>query len=380
MAEIFLRRIPLLPQLLGKRELVDVSSKAIDLFYGMAVNNHRFTKPFFEHGWGNLDCVDLTQDARATNPALPLPDLQITWERLKEGRHQGVRYELLQGTFDTPMQGDLRVHLPPECLTARVQLLRPVDHPAPDLAIHLAGTGDHGFFRRMSLGYGLLKDGIGSMVLESPYYGNRRPTQQVRSKLRHVSDLLLLGRTTIEESLCLLQWARTNGYNRLCMAGLSMGGVHSVMVSALAQHDVACAPLLAPHSASEAFCQGLLWFGTSQRWTPERHLSPVSFKTAHGQLNGVEGSSVDQTEAARRRLARALDITDTTTFPLPRRPDASVFVAAASDLYVSMESIERIHRHWPGSELRRVAGGHVSAFILQGNEFRKAIRDAIDKL
>lgn len=235
------------------------------------------------------------------------------------------------------------------------------------LAIHLAGTGDHGFLRRLNLGYGLLKDGIASLVLESPYYGSRRPqlqvptshithhsslsthqvpvihlSMQVRSKLRHVSDLLLLGRTTIEETLCLLQWAHTNGYPRLCLSGLSMGGVHAIMATSLAHHEVACAALLAPHSAAEPFCHGLLWFGTSQKWTPERHLGPVP-------------DNVNALQAARNRLERVLDITDTRHFPVPLRPDAAVFVAATSDLYVSRESVARAQAHWPGSELRCVS-------------------------
>lgn len=45
------------------------------------------------------------------------------------------------------------------------------------------------------------------MVLESPFYGSRKPHYQFASQLQRVSDLLLLGRSTIEESLCLLDWA-----------------------------------------------------------------------------------------------------------------------------------------------------------------------------
>ena len=49
--------------------------------------------------------------------------------------------------------------------------------------------------------------GISTLVLESPYYGKRRPPNQQGSRLLRVSDLLVLGRSTIEESLCLLEWA-----------------------------------------------------------------------------------------------------------------------------------------------------------------------------
>jgi hypothetical protein len=57
--------------------------------------------------------------------------------------------------------------------------------------------------------------GIATMVLESPFYGARRPVGQEGSRLLRVSDLLVLGRATIEESLCLLDWSYQQGYGKL---------------------------------------------------------------------------------------------------------------------------------------------------------------------
>ncbi len=53
------------------------------------------------------------------------------------------------------------------------------------------------------------------MVLESPFYGARKPHYQFASQLLRVSDLLTLGRATIEESLCLLDWAGRHSFARL---------------------------------------------------------------------------------------------------------------------------------------------------------------------
>lgn len=61
----------------------------------------------------------------------------------------------------------------------------------------------------------VLVQGVASLVLESPYYGTRRPPWQEGSKLRKVSDLLTLGRATIEESLYLLAWAQQQSFQRL---------------------------------------------------------------------------------------------------------------------------------------------------------------------
>ena len=50
------------------------------------------------------------------------------------------------------------------------------------------------------------------------------------------------------------------------LCGFSMGGVHASMVASLYPGDVACTPLLAPRSASGAFCHGALRSATS--WAP----------------------------------------------------------------------------------------------------------------
>jgi hypothetical protein len=68
--------------------------------------------------------------------------------------------------------------------------------------------------------------GIATMVLESPFYGARRPVGQGGSRLLHVSDLLVLGRATIEESLCLLDWSHRQGYGKL--GKFPLGRPHSI--------------------------------------------------------------------------------------------------------------------------------------------------------
>ena len=56
---------------------------------------------------------------------------------------------------------------------------------------------------------------VATLSLESPFYGARKPPSQRGSKLQRVSDLLMLGRATIEESLFLLAWLQRQGFARL---------------------------------------------------------------------------------------------------------------------------------------------------------------------
>ena len=67
--------------------------------------------------------------------------------------------------------------------------------------------------------------GVSVLVLESPFYGSRRPEGQKGSKLRVVSDLLTLGWATIFESICLLHMMnRREGYPRMCEQDGGGGG------------------------------------------------------------------------------------------------------------------------------------------------------------
>lgn len=61
----------------------------------------------------------------------------------------------------------------------------------------------------------------------SPFYGQRRPLLQRGAKLLCVSDLLILGRATIEEARSLLYWLDSEeGFGKMGVCGLSMGKLH----------------------------------------------------------------------------------------------------------------------------------------------------------
>jgi hypothetical protein len=66
----------------------------------------------------------------------------------------------------------------------RFELVVPINQEHRRLrprVIQLAGTGDHGFGgRRRSLALPLARDhGVASLILENPYYGPRKPKQQL---------------------------------------------------------------------------------------------------------------------------------------------------------------------------------------------------------
>lgn len=70
----------------------------------------------------------------------------------------------------------------------------------------------------------LLKADIGALLLENPFYGLRKPKDQIRSSLHNVSDIFVMGGCLILECLVLLRWCEKLGFGPLGVSGLSMGG------------------------------------------------------------------------------------------------------------------------------------------------------------
>lgn len=84
------------------------------------------------------------------------------------------------------------------------------------------------------------------------------------------------------------------------------------MVGSLHPTPVATLPFLAPHSAVVAFCEGIL-----------KHA------TAWEALREDAAQKAEMTlEQVKERLRSVLSLTDVTRFPIPKNPQAVIFVAA----------------------------------------------------
>ncbi|PKA62898.1 hypothetical protein AXF42_Ash018892 [Apostasia shenzhenica] len=340
----------------------------LDHIYSACIHRTKLSPPFFSRGWGGSKLELLESMVKQLFPGAasqnrPPNLVHPIWKQLWESKNACLK----EGVFRTPCDEQLVHALPPESHIGRVALLTPKFMPPQKMAcvLHLAGTGDHTYERRLRLGGPLLKENIATMVLESPFYGNRRPTLQQGSKLLCVSDLLLLGRATVEEARSLLQWLDVEGgFGKTGICGLSMGGVHAAMVGSLHPKPIATLPFLAPHSAVVAFCEGVLKHATA--WEALR--KDVAEKA---------GITLEEVE---ERLRSVLSLTDVTRFPIPKNPEAVILVAATNDGYIPKHSVLELQKAWPGSEVRWVNGGHVSSFIIHFDSFRKAIVDALNRL
>ncbi len=307
---------------------------------------------FFRQGWGDLALLE--ESLRRTGPPDPVRPVPIAWEETRE--ENGARVK--QGSFPSPF---LSPGFPAESRTAYVEMVMPRDGgPRTPVCIHFAATGDEGFERRRkALALPLARHGIGSVILENPYYGRRRPPGQHSKMLNLFSDLWLMAGATIAEGRSLLDGLRREGFERLGVCGISMGGSMAATVAALWPEPLAVTALITPHSASAVFTEGLL-----------KHY--CAWDVLNRQLDG----SGD----AMTKMRAFLDHTDIRRLPPLRRPEAAFLVGARADAYISRESVENVHRHWPGSTLTWVESGHVGAFLFHRGLWIEAVRNSFAHL
>jgi pimeloyl-ACP methyl ester carboxylesterase len=307
---------------------------------------------FFKEGWGDLARLRELQRIGVR----PQPPRPIEVDRERETKEDG--YRLLHGAFASPYTD---LPLPKESRNAYFELLLPKNaSPKTPVCLHFAATGDEGFSRRRRiLALPLLEEGIGSLILENPYYGRRRPAGQHKKMLNCFSDLWAMGGAAVEEGRSLLQWLRQEGYTRLGVCGISMGGSMAAQTAVLEEEAVAMIGCVTAHSASAVFTEGIL-------------KDYLAWEVLDGELAGGERGIV--------LMRELLGLTDIRRFSPLRRPEAAFLVGAKRDAYIPRASAQRLHDHWPGSTMRWLESGHVGAFLFHRRAFLAAIKDAFTRL
>jgi hypothetical protein len=307
---------------------------------------------FFRNGWGDLALI---RDRLAAGFRIPpLQELTIIWGR--EWKEKGVL--IRQGSFASPYDAS---GFPLESRTGYVEWVLPeaATQNTPVL-LHFAATGDEGFLRRrITLAIPLVRSGMGSLILENPYYGKRRPPGQHGKMLNRFVDLYLMGAATVQEGRSLVQWLWEQGYRRLGVCGISMGGHMAAQVGALSGLPLAISACITPHSASAVFTQGIL-------------KEYLAWDVLERELDGP-GRAIDF-------MRDFLDLTDIRRYPVPLNTRACHLIAAAQDAYIPPESAMILHRHWRGSSMRWLKGGHVGAFLFHRRSFLETMVRAFEQI
>ena len=309
---------------------------SIDHVGGLIVSQGPRHLRFFADGWGDPEYLD----DLSLVVSQPLP-VDIDWVQ----RRSDNGFTTAVGVFDSPAAATL----PASSRRAVVTRVAP-ESPGDRVVVLMAAWNEHDSRGRFGMARRLAQRGITSLVLENPYYGIRRSGEG--QPIRTVADFARMGSGAVEEGRALLATIRAQG-GTPGVSGYSMGGNVAALISATVPFPMATAPLAAAHSPAPVYLDGVLRGGID--WEA---------------LGGEE-------EAAPRLRAFMLRASVCTMDPVEHTRRA-VIVAAASDGYVPREATEILHRHWPGSQVRWLRGGHASLFWLGKRLLVNAIVDAFD--
>ncbi len=87
-----------------------------------------------------------------------------------------------------------------------------------------------------------------------------------------------------------------------------------------------------------------------------------------------------ETDANVERLGSIIDAASILGFPALPHTEAAVLVAATKDGFVPTATTLALHRHWPGSKMEWVDGGHGSLLWRKRDRMAAAIVEAFDRL
>jgi len=245
---------------------------------------------FFTKGWGNpanlkrlFEFRKVLSCRESCQKLVPL-DYPVQIDQDRTYREERI----IEGQFVSPLTLHLPNIMPKESEIARFQMILPKNWNTrlKPVCIHLAGTGDHYFWRRRTfLARPLLKEaGIASILLENPYYGVRKPKQQIRSSLHNVSDLFVMGGALVLESIVLLRWCEQQGFGPLGMTGISMGGHMSSVAVANWHKPISHVPIMSGCTASYTFTQGVLSGAIPWQLLQEQYFADSSFEQEVAKL------------------------------------------------------------------------------------------------
>ncbi|XP_032690783.1 protein ABHD18 isoform X4 [Odontomachus brunneus] len=324
---------------------------------------------------------------------------------------------IIEGQFESPFEKHLPGIMPDKTKIAYFQVILPSkwsSHKIKPICLHLAGTGDHFFWRRRNLiARPLLKEaGIASILLENPFYGLRKPDDQIRSSLHNVCDIFIMGGCLIMESIVLLNWCEQQGFGPLGLTGLSMGGHMASLAATNWPKPISLVPCLSWSTASPVFTEGVMSASINWALLETQYFSDKIYqndlakmvkiidrddaflagqhfaKHYPASMNRVDELRRESNESNKSNTSAVIDnkwrehealqfmrgIMDECThlknFEIPVDTELIIAVCARDDAYVPRDHCMSLETIWPKAEIRYIDAGHVSAYLLHQKVFR----------
>ncbi|KJH51817.1 hypothetical protein DICVIV_02008 [Dictyocaulus viviparus] len=307
---------------------------------------------------------------------------------------EGVR--ILDGKFRSPHAIMYPKQLPGCLQWAHWRAYLP-NIPRKGVCIHLSGTGDHSYIRR-ELGFarGLLEEGVGSILLQNPFYGDRKPPSQFRSSLENVSDLFVMGAALVSECNYLISWAISEGYGPIALSGVSMGGFMASLAATNVCVPVGVIPCMSWTTAAPTFTEDFeaLFLGALRNAINydqlQRQIEDQEYLKKLSSISDVnwvdemhERNSANGLGSAYNMMCILMDeFTCLANYPIPIDTSLCTAIVAEHDAYVlrSHGAVD-FEEVWPGMrvvEMRRM--GHVTAYLYGHHLFREIVTQTLRRM
>ncbi|CAF4171924.1 unnamed protein product, partial [Rotaria sordida] len=241
--------------------------------------------------------------------------------------------------------------VPSQVSTAHFQLVLSRDHrfgiDSIPIGICYTGTGDHGFSRRRLFTVVPLINQypIGSILLENPYYGLRKPPDQSRSSLLYVTNLYIMSKTLI-----LLHWCQKMKLTLAILHGFSLGG----------------------HMASLAFTK---WPDPPSRQFYENKASQTFYDYLCERNRSIDSNKIvlDPIKDMMRLLMDEFTSLHNYSRLIQSNIPNVMFIACTHD------GISHMNDVWPGIHIRYIPHRHVSAFLFNQSGFNHAAAEMLQR-
>ncbi|CAF0810744.1 unnamed protein product [Rotaria sordida] len=352
----------------------------------------------FIRGWGNplhLQelCVSRREKVAIRNECLKLVPAESIQENTVEIVKQEIKgdRQYIDAKFRSPIANHMGHMVPTEVATAHFQLVLPHDHrvgmDSIPINICYAGTGDQGFNRRRLLtAHPLLKQyRIGSIILENPYYGVRKPKHQVRSSLFYVTDLLVMGGALMLETLALLHWCEKMKLTPAILHGFSLGGHMASLAFTNWPGPLSLLSCASWSTSSTAFCDGVLSRTIPWDLLKKQFYENKAYQTFYEYLReGKKSTSsnlsvIDPVKDMMRLIMDEFTSLDNYSRPVESNIPNAMFIIGTNDGYVLRDGIPDMNDVWPGCLVRYIPYGHISGFLFSQSVFQHAVAEMLQR-
>ena len=228
---------------------------------------------------------------------------------------------------------------------------------------------------------------VASIILENPFYGLRKPKNQLRSSLHYVSDLFLMGACLIMESHVLLKWAEDQGFGPLCSHGISMGGHMASLAASAWPKPIGLVPCLSWTSASVTFCNGVMskainWKLMENQLKKDEELYHQVWKLVHSpEFNTQKAFAFGSRPNAHLYMRGLMDeCTHLQNYSKPVDCGLINIVQAQYDAYQPRRGVIPLQELWPGCSTKVIEEGHIKSYLFNQGVFRSAVYSVLDKL